>query len=161
MQTEKFDNLSYLLKIKQQVRGSEIRMPNFRDPKASKVTSYLPLETSRRIMNVSSGGENMSIPWLGQEGSNQLPAMERVMSWELEYTGAGPQHVQPTSFRERLCSLPGKYRRGERALRWSGSSLSCMAALFPQFSCELLLSSPPWKMIPPTAVLLVSPALWP
>lgn len=62
LQTEKFDNLSYLPKIKQQVRGSEIRMPNFRDPKASKVTSYLSLETSRRIMNVSSGGENMSIP---------------------------------------------------------------------------------------------------
>lgn len=62
LQTEKLDNLSYLPKIKQQVRGSEIRMPDFRDPKASKVTSYLSLETLRRIMNVSSGGESMSIP---------------------------------------------------------------------------------------------------
>lgn len=62
LQTEKLDNLSYLPKIKQQVRGSEIRMPDFRDPKASKVTSHLSLETLRRIMNVSSGGESMSIP---------------------------------------------------------------------------------------------------
>lgn len=50
LQAEKLDKL--LAQNQTARRGSEIRMPDFRDPKASKVTSYLPLEASRRMMSM-------------------------------------------------------------------------------------------------------------
>lgn len=68
----------------------------------------------------------MSIPWLSQEGSNQLPAMDRVMSWEVDTQVLGPSLYN---------TVPVKYRRERGRESWGGLAARFHAwqLYFPSF----------------------------